>query len=129
MNKCILAVEDDLGILEILQLILLNEGYKVITYTSGKDVEQLIEEHHPDLVLMDIRLGDMDGREICKSIKADAKYQDTPVVLMSAHAFSDKMMKEAFANDFIPKPFDIDLLLKRIKLLINKDVSDSVESR
>lgn len=128
MNKCILAVEDDLGILEILQLILLNEGYKVITYTSGKDVEQLIEEHHPDLVLMDIRLGDMDGREICKSIKADAKYQDTPVVLMSAHAFSDKMMEEAFANDFIPKPFDIDLLLKRIKLLINKDVSDSVES-
>lgn len=128
MNKCILAVEDDLGILEILELILLNEGYKVVTYTSGKDVEQLIEEHHPDLVLMDIRLGDMDGREICKNIKADAKYQDTPVVLMSAHAVSDKMMEEAFANDFIPKPFDIDELLRRIKLLISKDISDSVEN-
>ena len=124
MNKCILAVEDDLGILEILQLILLNEGYKVVTYTSGKHVEQLIEEHHPDLVLMDIRLGDMDGREICKSIKADEKYQDTPVVLMSAHKVSENVMAEAFANDFIPKPFDIDELLRRIKRLISKDMED-----
>lgn len=123
MNKCILAVEDDLGILEILELILSNEGYKVITYTSGKDVEQLIEEHHPDLVLMDIRLGDMDGREICKSIKADAKYKDTPVVLMSAHTVSSKVMEDAFANDFIPKPFDIDELLRRIKVLISRDIT------
>jgi DNA-binding response OmpR family regulator len=110
MGKRILAVENDADILEILDIILTSEGYEVITSATGQDIIPIIQICKPDIVLMDIRLGFLDGREVCKTIKTHEKTKHTPVFLMSAHAREEDVMKDSFADGFIPKPFDFDKL-------------------
>lgn len=110
MGKRILAVENDPDILEILDIILTSEGYEVITSTTGQDIIPIIQICKPDIILMDIRLGFLDGGEICRTIKTNETTKHTPVFLMSAHAREEDVMKDSFADGFIPKPFDFDKL-------------------
>jgi DNA-binding response OmpR family regulator len=114
MSKRILAVEDDADILFIVEYILTNAGYEVYTSEDGENLIEIIDTCHPDLILLDIRLPKQDGRLLCKEIKAHIKAM--PVVLMSAHAEFREIWKEACADDFISKPFDINYLIQRIQL-------------
>jgi DNA-binding response OmpR family regulator len=113
MAKRILAVEDDPDILFIVEMILKEEGYEVFTSPDGKNILLEVETVHPDLVVMDIRLPDADGRDLCKDIKN--YYRNLPVILMSAHAEYSKVIEEACADDFIAKPFDISEFIRRIQ--------------
>jgi DNA-binding response OmpR family regulator len=75
-----------------------------------------IYKHAPDLILLDIMLGSMDGRELCKEVKNTIATHDIPVILISAsHNISNAMNQDGAPNDFIAKPFDINNLLAKIK--------------
>lgn len=112
----ILAVDDDKDILEILQYILEDSGYEVETLSDGHFLFEKIKAHAPDLILLDIMLGNLDGRELCKAVKTTDETHDIPVILISAsHTVSDSMNKKGGPNAFIAKPFDIDDLLSAIK--------------
>jgi len=119
MVKRILIVEDDLDILEIIEIVLLEDDYEIIKSTTGKDVVKLITNYKPNLILMDIRLGELDGRQICRELKAGGLCINIPIILMSAHAVSTDIKNEVCAADFISKPFDIDDLLARVKRQVN----------
>lgn len=119
MKKRILIVEDDPDILEIIQIVLNEDNYQISTSSTGKDVIELIHQNDPHLILMDIRLGELDGRQICRDLKKGIYCINTPIMLMSAHAVSTDIKNEACAADFIAKPFDIDDLLMRVKRLVN----------
>jgi CheY-like chemotaxis protein len=114
--KKILAVDDNESILEVLNEILQQEGYEVVTLSTGKEVLRTVEKIHPDLILMDVMLDDqMDGRDICSVIKQDDDTQRIPVILISAtHNPEDTMDHTGGADDFIAKPFDISFLLEKI---------------
>lgn len=118
MKKRILVVEDDPDILEIIEIVLNGDNYQVSKSTTGKDVVELIHKNNPHLILMDIRLGELDGRQICRDLKKGNHCINTPIILMSAHAVSTDVKNEVCASDFISKPFDIDDLLMRVKKLI-----------
>ena len=113
----ILAVDDDKDILEVLQFILEDSGYEVETLSDGKFLFEKIKLHPPDLILLDIMLGNMDGRELCKDVKSSAETHDIPVVLVSAshniNGFSDS---NGCPDAFVAKPFDIYELLETIKV-------------
>lgn len=112
----ILAVDDDTDILEVLQFILEDSGYEVDTLSDGHYLLDTIKKKVPDLILLDIMLGSMDGRELCKEVKKQAGTHDIPVILISAsHNISSSMNQEGAPNDFIAKPFDINNLLGKIK--------------
>ena len=112
----ILAVDDDQDILEVLQYILEDSGYEVETLSDGHFLFDKINENMPDLILLDIMLGNMDGRQLCKEVKAKLETHNIPVILISAsHTISDTLHNDGAPNDFIAKPFDIDVLLKRIE--------------
>src|ERR1700712_2924695 len=86
----ILAVDDDKDILEVLQLILEDSGYEVETLADGQFLFDSIKKHQPDLIILDIMLGNFDGRELCRSVKAKKETHDIPVILLSAsHAVTD----------------------------------------
>ena len=110
--KKILIVEDDLDIAEILQLILLDEGYEVSCLNRVSGFEQELKVFNPDLILLDISLPDGNGLELCKRVK-NVDLVSPPVILMSAHAKHVDAI-EAGADTFIEKPFDIDFLAKEI---------------
>lgn len=112
----ILAVDDDKDILEVLQLILEDSGYEVETLANGEYLFERIEKHHPDLILLDIMLGNLDGRDLCRRVKEKKETNDIPVILLSAsHAITDSLKKNGNPDDFIAKPFDIDVLLDSVE--------------
>ncbi len=112
MAKRILAVQDDPDILFIVEMILKEEGYEVFTSPDGKNILLEVETVHPDLVIMDIRLPEADGRDLCKDIKTC--YKNLPIILMSAHAEYGQVIEESCADDFIAKPFDLTEFIRRI---------------
>ena len=102
----ILIVDDETSMREFLDMLLSKEGYRVSLAKSGKQAVNLIQKHPYDLVLTDIRLGDITGLEVLKEVKQ--KDPDTVVIMISAYSTTEiavEAMNQG-AYDFVPKPFD-----------------------
>ncbi|RKR83267.1 response regulator receiver domain-containing protein [Mucilaginibacter gracilis] len=120
MLKKVLAVDDDPYILDALVELLKYSGYDVNTTPKGDEVFKKIDEFSPDIILLDIMLSGLDGREICRQIKSDKKTSQIPVIMISATPNLTQSVLESGANDFVAKPFDIFLLLDKIEKQILK---------
>ena len=116
MNKRILILDDDQDILEVVSYLLTDSGYQVQALSTGEQIVSVIRQFNPDLVLMDVMLADMDGRVICQNLKAAGATNHIPVILISGtHDLAQSLHQKGAPNDFIPKPFDIDVLLRKVK--------------
>lgn len=113
-KKNILIVDDDPDVLDVLQVILEQEGYRVATAVKAEYVEKLHEAGLPDLILLDVFLSGKDGREIVKQLKSQQQTQHIPVILFSAHPSAEETARKAGADDFFAKPFEIDELLAKV---------------
>ncbi len=113
----VVVIEDEEFLTELIKINLRLRGIDVTTAEYGEDGYAKILEQKPDLILLDARLPDIDGWEICKRIKSNSAISKIPVVFVTAAAQeSDKMRaKEAGADGFLAKPFQIKELLKTIK--------------
>lgn len=114
MVKKILVIDDDDGILEGFRALLESEGFTVITSNSGQSFKKLIKKVTPDLILLDVLLSGEDGREICRELKGNKATRDIPVIMTSAHPNAEKTTKEAGADAYLAKPFEMDDLLAMI---------------
>lgn len=115
MKQKILVLDDDADILDIISYILTDNGYEVVSLDSGKEIFMTIQQFRPDLVLMDVMLGGMDGRAICNQLKHRLDTNAIPVILISAsHDLAQSLSQEGAPNDFIAKPFNIDDLIGKI---------------
>ena len=112
--KRILVVDDEPDILEFLQIILEDEGYAVVTSDKGEYLEQLHNGGLPHLILVDVLLSGKDGREIVKYLKGQEATKAIPIIMFSAHPSAEETARQAGADDFIAKPFSIDVLLAKI---------------
>ena len=111
----ILIVDDELSMREVLEMLLRKNGYRATCADSGRAAIDQMKKKRFDLLLLDIRLGDMDGIEVLKSAKdRDA---DVVVIMISAHATAETAVDamNAGAYDYVPKPFDTDELLLTIE--------------
>lgn len=115
----ILIIDDDEDILETITLVLELGGYQVKGLLNAESVEDEIISFKPHLIVLDIVIGDLDGRNICRTLKQQARFQKTPILMMSAmFKTQDVMGKDYGPDDFLPKPFDITELVDRISNLI-----------
>jgi CheY-like chemotaxis protein len=114
--KRLLIVDDELAIVEALQDILSVEGYDVVTAFNGAEGLQRMAAAKPDLVLLDLMMPVMDGREMLRRMREDAALQGIPVVVMSAGRISDEERRSSAR--FLAKPFELDLLLDTISSLL-----------
>ncbi len=112
--KKILVVDDDEGILEVVQIVLEGEGYQVQTCQNGKELLRLASTF-PHLILLDVLLSGEDGRELCKQLKSNSVTRHIPVVMLSAHSDASKVADGSGADDFLEKPFDVDVLLAMVE--------------
>ena len=110
----IMIADDDPAILDATTMILEDEGYQVKTAADGEAISQ-IKKNMPDLLLLDIWMSGQDGRDICRDIKSNAATKHIPVIMISANRDTEKIAREAGAEDFIAKPFDIDYLLQKVR--------------
>jgi two-component system response regulator PilR (NtrC family) len=110
----ILVVDDEISMRELLEYMLTNEGYEVTCADSGQTAIRSLEKNHYDLLLCDIRLGDMTGLDVLRASKK--QHPDNLVIMISAYATTEtavEAMNEG-AYDYVPKPFDKDELLATI---------------
>lgn len=111
----ILAVDDDKDILEVLQFILEDSGFEVDVLADGTDMLDKIKQSKPDLILLDIMLGGLDGRDLCRDIKNNPDTRNIPVILLSAtHDINYLKHQIGCPDAFVAKPFDIEQLLDAI---------------
>ena len=111
----ILVVDDDRDILEVIKYILEDSGYEVDTLSDGHNLLDKIREKTPDLLLLDIMLGNMDGRELCKIVKLTEATHNIPIIMVSASHEITSFNTTDGPNGFIAKPFDIDDLLSKVQ--------------
>ena len=114
--KQVLVVDDDSDILDALQFVLEDSGYAVTTSPKGEFAADLINKKHlPDLLILDVLLSGMDGREICYKLKHAKNTQGLPIIMISANPSAYKSMEKVGADAFLPKPFDVGVLLTTVK--------------
>jgi DNA-binding response OmpR family regulator len=113
----VLLVDDDLDLLEMVCLMLRTSQFDANCISSGIEVFSYIQKLSPDVVVMDIFLGDSDGRDLCLQIKKEGKYSTLPVLLYSAGKISESSITECGADAFLHKPFDMQVLVSRIRQL------------
>jgi CheY-like chemotaxis protein len=125
----ILVVDDLPQNVRLLDAVLSPRGYEVLTAGSGQQALDLLDQHHPDLVLLDIVMPGLDGYEVCRRIRQNPATAFLPVVMVTASGNQEKVQAiEAGADDFVTKPFDQAELLARVQSLVRiKRYHDTIE--
>lgn len=119
-KRKILIVDDDHDILEVMGIIMESEGYEVDLMSSVQEIFEHISSFHPDLIILDVMLGGMDGREICKSIKSTKDTLHIPIIMMSAsHTIANSVEEVCKPDEFVAKPFDIVNLIHTVELKLS----------
>lgn len=115
--KKLLIIDDDEGILDALKLAL-EDYYLLKLILKCEEVLKIVLEFKPDLIILDVLISGKDGHVICKTLKANEKTRSIPVIMISAHPAAEKSIKECGAEDYLPKPFEIAGILKKINKYI-----------
>ncbi len=113
----ILIVEDDLDVAEMVNSYFQRQGYEVYTVNWGEDGVRACQTNHPDLVILDIRLPDIDGYEVARRLRNDRRTSNVPIIFLTEkRERNDKLQGlELGADDYITKPFDIQELRLRVR--------------
>jgi CheY-like chemotaxis protein len=109
----VLVVDDEIAILDFLGEALRWEGYQVLTAADG-DALRLARTFHPNVILLDLLMPGMDGREISRRLRADATTADIPIIVMSASDRIDTIAQTMPVNDHLEKPFPLRVLLDTV---------------
>ena len=115
MQKKVLAVDDQQDILDLIREILEPQGYKVITLAHVDDIFEEIKNLSPDIILLDFLLSGINGGEFCAQIKKNPLTMHIPVIFLSAHSRVLSSLGHYGYDDFVAKPFDINVLLAMIE--------------
>jgi len=123
MTKTIMIVDDEPHIVELEKAILEAGGFKTITASGGAEALKLLEKNKPDLVILDMMMPSMSGREVCEKIRNNPKTKGLKVIFVTVARFSEvgKMsLKDMKVLDYITKPFDNNDFLNRVKKIAEK---------
>jgi DNA-binding response OmpR family regulator len=114
MSKKIVVADDQNDILWMVKSVLSKQGYEVKTDATGSLLDE-IDGVHPDLIILDINLGDRDGGEICKKLKGQEISKHIPVILISAIMDLSEISKNCGADDYLAKPFRLSDLVNKVQ--------------
>ena len=119
--KTILCIDDEPGILDLIELILKREGFNFVGVQGGREGIAAVREVSPDLVLLDLMMPDVSGWEIYGQMKADVATKDIPVIIVTVRTGSmDRVMAQHIAkvDDYVTKPFIPEELVRRIHTVL-----------
>jgi DNA-binding response OmpR family regulator len=126
----ILVVEDDLDVAEMLNAYFRVQGYEVFTVNWGEDGVRACQTINPDLVVLDIRLPDIDGYEVARRLRTDRRTQDVPIIFLTEKRDrADRLHGlELGADDYITKPFDVQELRLRVRNALRRATQGSLNN-
>ena len=120
MAEKILAVDDEVDILQLIEMTLISDGFEVVTASNGIEALEKARIHMPDLILLDLMMPEMDGFEVIENLKQAPEMRDIPVVMLTARAQAHERIEglSAGADDYIVKPFELEELRLRIESIL-----------
>lgn len=121
LNNRILIVDDDPSIVNLLEGVLEDEGYEVRS-AVGERALQIAHDYHPNVVLLDVMMPNMNGLEWSNRAKSDPLLKDIPIIALSAadNRTLKNTYKDLQADSFLSKPFDLDVLVSLVYSLANR---------
>jgi len=124
-GKTILIVDDEFGVLEVLEFILSDAGFTVVSALNGQDALARLEETTPDLAIVDFMMPILDGSEVIKAIRSDQRVRDMPIILASA--LPEKTIRERCDGytTFLRKPYKTEQLMEEISRLLDHSTNKS----
>ena len=126
----ILAIDDENDILTLLELLLKDNNYRILTAANVKEAEHILKTDRPDLILLDVMMPDEDGYSFGSRLKADERYFDIPIIMLSAKNRDEDIKKgiDLCADDYITKPFSATVLTSKIKAMLRmKNIIDEMK--
>src|SRR5215471_16702130 len=125
-KKRLLVVEDDTDVAEMLTVYFAGQGYDVLHSLTGKDGINLARSRFPNLVLLDVMLPDMDGFEVCKTLRTTTLTKNIPTIFLTQRdSRSDKVAGlELGADDYVTKPFDMEELRLRVQSSLRRSTRE-----
>jgi DNA-binding response OmpR family regulator len=120
-KKRLIYIEDEQEMIDLVRLILNRRGYEIIGANGGREGLDLVRQHKPDLVLLDLMMPDMDGWDVYQQMKAEESTQNIPVIVVTAKAQSiDKVLGLHIAKveDYISKPFSPQELVDSVEKVL-----------
>jgi excisionase family DNA binding protein len=113
-KRKVLLVDDDVELVELMTKVLEEDGrFEVRVAGTGFDAGMMVKEYRPDLIILDVMLPDINGKEVCHRVRADLSLEDVRILCISGMIEEDKIqeLKLSGADKFMPKPFEIDALI------------------
>jgi DNA-binding response OmpR family regulator len=120
----ILVIDDDVDLLFLGSSMLRQKGFEVHSLARPENVLHVVKSFRPDLILLDIKLGDYDGRDLCLQLKNNPETKDIKIILYSAFPETSVDVMKYGADDFIMKPYEMDYLIGRIRHLLKMPTSN-----
>jgi len=128
MWEKVLVVDDERQIRDLLKEFLNNEAYEVILASNGKEAIELAEREHPDAILLDVKMPEIDGIKVCQRLKEETSTQFIPIIVITGYVDNKILAIEAGADDFVHKPINLTELGFRVKsILRTRYLTDELE--
>jgi len=116
-KRKVLLVDDDAELVELMNKVLEEDGrFEVRIASNGFDAGMMVKEYRPDMIVLDVMLPDINGKEVCHRVRADSSLEDVRILCISGMIEEDKVqeLRLSGADDFLHKPFDIEELIDRM---------------
>ncbi len=122
----LLIVDDEPETLHLLRTYFQTQGYQVLSAASGEEALSIAREHSPDLIVLDIRLPDIDGFEVFRRLRAHRRTQGIPVIFLTEKRERESRLSglELGAHDYIPKPFSLQELRARVQNILRRSQAE-----
>jgi excisionase family DNA binding protein len=120
-----LVVDDDRELVELMRDVLEADGrFEVRAVNNGFDAGMMVRDYRPDVIVLDVMLPDINGKEVCQRVRSDSTLDDVKIICISGMVEQDRIaeLKLSGANDFLQKPFEIETLIARICRLLDMEV-------
>jgi len=120
-KRKVLVCDDDEGVLDVIDIILEENGFEVIQVINSQEIYDIIKESKPELILLDLWMPGIDGVAITKTLKDNPETVSIPIIIMSANRDIAQKTQESGANDYLSKPFEMSDLEKIVRKHLNID--------
>jgi excisionase family DNA binding protein len=127
-RRKVLVVDDDENLVELIVDALERDGrFDVRSVNNGFGAGMLINEFRPDLIVLDVMLPDINGKEVCTLVRSEKSMDDVKIICISGMVEQGKIqeLRDAGANDFMKKPFDVDDLINRVCQLLDVEITSA----
>lgn len=123
-KRKVLIVDDDEELVELISDVLERDGrFEIRTVNNGFDAGMMVKEYRPDIIVLDVMLPDINGKEVCQRVRSDRTMNDVKIVCISGMVEEDRVgeLRAAGADDFMHKPFEIERLVARVCQLLDME--------